>query len=141
MFDPCPPHLYIIYSEDQPIYEQIRKNPHFKRIEFIRGSKEVLQNYDFDKLNNCIFIIDDLMNELVNDKQVRNIFTRLSHHKKITILSLLQNMYPRGAHSKDIRLNLHYVIIMKSFTLEEQLTTFGYQAFTKILNFFQALMI
>lgn len=135
MFTPCPPNLYVIYSEDQTAYDEIKNMSHFKRIEFIKGSKEVLEKYEFERLSNCILIIDDLMSEIVNDKRVKNVFTKLSHHRNITLISLLQNMFPRGNYSKDMRLNLHYCIIMKSFTLEEQINTLGYLAFRKTPKF------
>lgn len=135
VFSPCPSKLYMIYSEDQPIYDEIRKLTNFKTIEFIKGSKDVLESYNFEGISDCILVIDDLMSEIVNDKRINNVFTKFSHHRNISVITLLQNLFPRGTHSKDIRLNLHYCIIMKSFTLEEQVNTIGYLTFRKTPKF------
>ena len=59
-------------------------------------------------------ILDDLMEELGNDKRVLDLFTKDSHHRGITALYLTQDLFPPGKFSKTINRNAHYAICSKS---------------------------
>ena len=75
------------YSEWQPLYEKMIVE--IKNITFVKGLP------DMDNLENAIVIHDDLMHEVVEDKNVLNLFTVGSHHRKISVIFLthLRNIY------------------------------------------------
>lgn len=119
-----------MYSQYQPIYDKINQLKVFKSVSLIKGL-----NIDYEKLRDTILCVDDQMQEMNQDKEMQKVFTRLSHHQNVTIISLTQNVYPPGKYSKTIRLNLHYYILMKSFALEGQIQTLGTQLFRRKKNF------
>ena len=61
-----------------------------------------------------LLVLDDLMAEGGNDKNVLDIFTKLSHHKGITVIYLTQDLFPPGKFAKTISRNAHYVIVFKN---------------------------
>ena len=61
-----------------------------------------------------ILILDDLMNEGGSDKNVLDLFTKDSHHQKITVIYLCQDLFPNGKFAKTISRNAHYIIAFKN---------------------------
>lgn len=124
LFNPLPPNLIVLYHKFQPTYKLIEKLSYFQSIKFIQGV-----DVDFDSIQNALLVIDDQMEQIMRKEETQNLFTKFSHHNLVSVVMLTQNLFPRGKYSKDVRLNVHYYIIMKSFTLQGQLKTLGYQLF------------
>ncbi|XP_078373310.1 uncharacterized protein LOC144656923 [Oculina patagonica] len=61
-----------------------------------------------------VMVLDDLMEEGGNDKRVLDLFTKLSHHRNITVLYLCQDMFPPGKYAKSISRNAHYIVAFKN---------------------------
>lgn len=84
---------------------------------------------DDDIKEKDIIILDDLMNELANDNRLSNLFTRGSHHLNLSIFFLTQNLFNQGKFMRNIGLNCHYIILMKSPRGKAQLTYLGREIF------------
>ena len=63
---------------------------------------------------NNVLIIDDLMDEAGDDKSVTDLFTKGSHHMNISIIYIVQNIFPKGRESQTISLNAHYMFLFKN---------------------------
>ena len=61
-----------------------------------------------------LLVLDDLMVEGGEDKELLDLFTKHSHHQNITVLYLCQDMFPPGKYAKSISRNAHYVIAFKN---------------------------
>ncbi|PFX18269.1 hypothetical protein AWC38_SpisGene17372 [Stylophora pistillata] len=61
-----------------------------------------------------LLVIDDLMTEGEDDKEVLDLFTKHSHHHNITVLYLCQDMFPPCKYAKSISRNAHYVVAFKN---------------------------
>ena len=61
-----------------------------------------------------ILVLDDLMNEGGNDKNVLDLFTKHSHHQNIIVIYLCQDLFPAGKFAKTISRNAHYVVAFKN---------------------------
>ena len=55
-------------------------------------------------------MLDDLMEESGNNKHVLELFTKDSHYRRITVIYLIQYLFPPGKHSKTISRNAHYIM-------------------------------
>ena len=66
----------------------------------------------FDGKKPVLLVIDDLMQE-TNDT-VANIFTKISHHRNVSVLYLAQNLFPKNKHARTISLNSHYLVLFKN---------------------------
>ena len=103
MIDPVPTKTMYCYGEFQPIFA---KYPH---VEFNEGLPDVTQ---FDGKEPTLLIIDDLMNE--TNESVSAIFTKISHHRNVSVVYITQNMFPKNKHAHTISLNSHYMILFKN---------------------------
>jgi adenylate kinase family enzyme len=102
----------------------------FPNIIFHEGlpSSEDIEKITENKKHNIV-ILDDLMVEVVKNKDIEHLFTRGSHHKNLTILYLNQNMFCQGRSSRSITLNCHYLVLFKNLRDCSQIQKLGQQIF------------
>lgn len=100
------------------------KEPSF---EFIRGLPD---SYEEDEL----IVIDDLMRHLNN--KIADLFTGISHNCCVSVILILQNLFPRVQVMRDISLNAHYLILFKNSRDPSQVYCFGRQLYPGKSKFF-----
>ena len=61
-----------------------------------------------------LLIIDDKMEEVGNSTSFQNLFSRGSHHRNLTTIYLLQNLYNPAKNQRTVSLNTHYNIVFKN---------------------------
>ena len=103
MIKPPPRKIYYCYGEYQPMFTNY---PH---VIFNEGLPDIST---FDGREPTLLVIDDLMTE-TNDT-VANIFTKISHHRNVSVLYLSQNLFPKNKHARTISLNSHYLVLFKN---------------------------
>ncbi|MDI9312028.1 MAG: ATP-binding protein [Limnohabitans sp.] len=74
-----------------------------------------------------IIIVDDLMNELSDDSSFGNLFTKVSHHKNISIIFITQNLFHQGKQMRNIHLSSHYLVLLKNTRDLNQIDVLGRQ--------------
>lgn len=62
---------------------------------------------------NSLIVIDDLMLEAFT-KEVCELFTVQSHHKNISIILILQNLFTKNKLTRDISLNNQFIVFFKN---------------------------
>lgn len=83
----------------------------------------------FDMVENGkILVLDDLMIEAYN-KNVCELFTKGSHHRNISVILLIQNVYHQGKFCRDISLNCKYLVLFKNPRDMSQILVLGRQIF------------
>lgn len=85
--------------------------------EFALGEFEYYHGLPTEEMLNeghYLLIIDDLMQEAKSSSIVSDIFTKYSHHKNITCICLMQNLFPKGSEMRNISLNSNYIVLMKN---------------------------
>lgn len=97
--------IYWSYSEDNA------KPSDMENVEFIKGVPETIENNTSDKY--VLLILDDLMNESDSEK-ISNLFTRGSHHNRISTILVTQNCFAKGRFNRNISLNAKYMVIFKN---------------------------
>lgn len=96
-------------------------------IEFIRGLPSTFETDD-------LIILDDHMHRL--NEKVAEIFTVVSHQCGISVILLLQNLFPRNPVMRDISLNSHYIILFKNSRDKAQFRYFGRQVYPENTKYF-----
>lgn len=106
-------------------------------ITFYQGipDKEILEQFTRD-YGNIILVLDDVMARGMNNVDSMNLFTTYSHHMGITVLFLLQNIFPPGKYMRTDSLNAHYIILFKNSRDEQQVKTLGRQIFPNQSKYF-----
>ena len=123
-----------LYGEYQPAYMELSSK--FLHILFIEGIPENLNEYIDPKFRNLI-VIDDLMSETGNDKKVTNLFTKGSHHRNLSVILLLQNLFYNGKESRTISLNAHYIVLFKNPRDNTIVTSLARQMYPGKIKFLQ----
>ena len=82
-----------------------------QRREFIRHEGVISVN---ELQPNDIVVLDDLLKESKDSKEVTDMFTRAAHHRKCFIIYITQNLFPPGKESRTRNLNTHYYAIFKN---------------------------
>lgn len=67
-----------------------------------------------DIKKNSICILDDLLQESENSKNVTNLFTKAAHHLPCFIIFISQSLFPGGKDARTRSLNTHYYVIFKN---------------------------
>ena len=80
---------------------------------------------------NDIIVLDDLLNQSTNSKDVTDMFTRAAHHKPCFIIFIMQNLFPPGKEARTRSLNTHYYVIFKNPRDQSQFNTFARQVMPK----------
>lgn len=103
VIEPSPRRIVYCYAEYQQLFAR------YPRVEFRRGLPNI---DDFDGNEALLLIIDDLMQE--TDESIANLFTKGSHHRNISVVFLVQNMFHKNKHIRTISLNSHYMVLFKN---------------------------
>ena len=115
---PPPERIVWCYSEWQPLYESMLGSV----VEFHQGLPEKLD----PKVRNLV-VLDDLMNE--TDASVTEMFTKGSHHRNISVIYIVQNLFHRGKEHRTISLNAHYMVLFKNPRDASQINSLARQIF------------
>ena len=118
LINPPPERILYCYGEFQPSFAE------FPQVEFHEGLPDVGQ---FDGRLRVLLIIDDLMNEA--DQNVCNIFTKLSHHRNVSVAFVTQNLFHRNRHVRTMNLNTHYLVLFKNPRDAGQVATLARQMY------------
>ena len=112
--------IIFCYGEWQPCYERLRE----KGVIF----KEEIPSLDEweDKINR-LCILDDLMSE--TDQNVTHLFTKGSHHRNISVIQIVQNLFGNYKNQRTISLNAKYLVTFKSPRDKAQILYLGKQMY------------
>lgn len=124
LIDPFPTRIIWVYSEWQDDYDMVRANlPH---IEFIEGWREdIYTSIQPDERN--LLILDDQMDEAGDSKTLAKLFTKGSHHRNLTIIYLVQNVFNQTKSQRTVSLNSHYNVVFRNKRDTSQFRTLAYQ--------------
>ena len=126
IFDIEPDRIVVCYKSWQTAYDvfNLLETP----VEFVQGLINVEK---FDKDQNNLLIIDDLMAECKDNKDIATLFSVHSHHKNISVFLVTQNIFMQGACARDINLNSTNLIIFNNPRDRQQIRVLGQQMFPK----------
>lgn len=118
LITPPPEKIIYCYGEYQEIFSNY---PH---VTFIEGLPDISQ---FDGKQRTLVILDDLMTE-TNDS-VSNIFTKVSHHRNVSVVYLSQNLFYKSKQNRTMSLNAHYMVLFKNPRDAVQVATLARQMY------------
>jgi len=91
----------------------------------IKNIDNIFANIDVNKKH--LFIIDDNMHKSANDIIISDLFTKTSHHKNISVIILVQNLFPKSKYMRDISSNSTYIVLMSNPRENLQIKTLSSQ--------------
>ena len=81
-----------------------------------------------------LIILNDLMDE--TDQRVASLFAKKNHHRNISVMYIVQNLFHRGKHQRTISLNAHYMVVFKNSRDVSQIMVLAYQMHPRRTQFF-----
>ncbi|GFU64590.1 uncharacterized protein TNCV_305291 [Trichonephila clavipes] len=118
LIKPFPPKIIWCYGIYQKLFEKMSD------IEFHEGIPSGVEN-----ITNALIIIDDLMNEVGDDKKLSNLFSKESHHRDISVIFILQNIFCKGKQIRNISLNTSYLCCFKNVRDKQQISCLARQMY------------
>jgi hypothetical protein len=134
MFTLVPHRILYCYGAWQSAYDELVKN---KNITMHDGvpSKGTIEEFSFDKVP-TILILDDLLADIVNNSEVHHYVTVMSHHNNMTIIMLMQSIFPKGTYARTISLNCHYMVLFNNKRDRNQVKVLGSQLMPGRVRYF-----
>ncbi|GBM90950.1 hypothetical protein AVEN_226667-1 [Araneus ventricosus] len=126
MIHPFPPKIIWCYGAYQNLYKDM------KTVEFHEGLPS-----NINTISNALIVIDDLMSELSNNDKLTKLFTKGSHHRNLSIIFIVQNIFHKGKEMRNISLNAHYMFVFKNPRDQSQVMHLGRQLYPNNVNFFR----
>ena len=81
----------------------------------VKGIPESLENDSYLDVNiHNLIVIDDQMIEAGKDNRIVNLFTKGSHHRNLSVICIVQNLFHQGKGNRSISLNSHYLVLFKN---------------------------
>lgn len=115
-----PEHIMWIYDNDDP--ESVACIPH--NVELTK---------DLDSIDGLspnerhLIIVDDKMTDDETAEKMEALFTQGSHHKNISVVYIIQNLFNRHKRHRTISLNTHYLVVFKNPRDRTQIQTLARQ--------------
>lgn len=129
MFPDDPPRsILYCYGIYQPLFDEMQKV--IPNITFHKGlpAMELIEKYTEDR-HHKILVCDDLAHQVNSDLEMELLFTRGSHHLRLSLVLISQNAFYRAARSRTIALNTTYMILMKNVRDVSQIAILGRQLY------------
>jgi hypothetical protein len=106
MVNPRPTQIIWCYGEYQDKLEDLPSSVQLS--EGLAGLELV------DKNENNLVILDDLMEVAGNTSEVSELFTKGSHHRNLSVILIVQNLFHQGKMMRTMSLNSHYMVLFKN---------------------------
>lgn len=129
---PPPTRIYWAYGERNEKQMRLIQTCTQLPVQFIEGLPDADEITDTE---NNLLILDDLMMAAANSASVSNLFTRASHHRNMSVIIILQNLFHQGKSMRDISLNAKYTVLFKNPRDKGQIQILGRQIFPDHPNF------
>ena len=115
--------LFWFYSEWQEGYGDMPSN-----VNMIPGMPKSLDKYlDADPGGPKAFMFDDLMTECVDNIMIAEAFTKKRHHRDVSVILLVQNLFCQGKAMRTVHLNTEYVVLFGNVRDKSQFQHFARQ--------------
>ena len=79
--------------------------------------------------NHCLLVLDDLMSKVVASETMQDLFWQFCHHKNISVVYLMQNLYQGGKCARTITLNTSALVLIKSMRNASQIRCLATQLY------------
>ena len=124
--EPVPSRIWYYYGEHQPVFNN------YPQVHFEEGLPQ-LNDEVFDGREPTMIVVDDHMSDV--NQLVADIFTKISHHRNISVLHLTQNLFDKNKYARTISLNSHFLVLFKNCRDVGQFALFARQMYPTCWKF------
>ena len=132
LIQPHPTRILWLFQEWQPAYDEIKIL--IPSTEFISGiDSDILESVNASERN--LVVLDDLMATAGDSKRIAKLFTQEAHHRNLTVIFIIQNLFNQGKEMRTISLNAHYLVLYKNPRDKSQVRYLAQQVFPENSTF------
>lgn len=120
--------ILYVYNVWQPLFD--RMETQIPNIKFVNSipSKEEIENFTSNK-DHKLMVLDDQMLYLSSNKDITEYVTVHCHHRNLSTIIILQNIYHKAPCLRDISLNVQGIILFKNLRCYQQVRQLANQMF------------
>ena len=126
LFITPPKKVLYCYSVWQPLFDQMEQELGVTFLKGIPSEQDILQ-FAGDKGDHNLICLDDLQQDVVNNKVIEKLFTQFCHHHCISVIFINQNLFYQGKCSRTLSLNTYYTVLLKNQRNLQQISLLGRQ--------------
>ena len=119
MMHPVPEEIVWCYGVWQRGYEELDSN--------VKLHEGIPKWEEWSEDKRRLVILDDLMSEI--DASITRLFTKGSHHRDMSIIFIVQNLFNKNPEQRTISLNSHYLVLFKNPRDATQIMHLGKQMY------------
>ena len=109
MINPPLERIIWCYKRWQPLFSEMQQT--IKNIVFVHGIPEDLNDDSFiDTRYPSLIVIDDLMRDATNSKDVCELFVEGSHHRNLSVACIMQNAFSKGEQNHEHQYTIYSFI-------------------------------
>ena len=116
------------------LYGNARRHTKYRIVKGILTALEQDHYFSVNKRNLIVF--DDQMIEAGKDNRIVNLFTKGSHHRNLSVIYIVQNLFHQGKGNRSISLNSHYLVLFKNPRDKLQVLNLAKQMYPGRTDFF-----
>ena len=131
--------LYCYGSKWQDIFDDMSRI--FPKLSFKEGlpaDDDLTELTGGESRAHTCLVLDDLSSQIYTNKDLEKLWTADSHHKRMTIIHLTHNLFPKSPSGRIISLNTKYFIIFRNHRDALQIKHFARQVYPNKVGFFMA---
>jgi hypothetical protein len=125
MFEPSPQNVLYCYGIWQDLYADMDNT--LSGVTFHEGVPSMERIKAMPPFS--LIVLDDLAHLIYSNKDMELLFSQVSHHCKLSVCHIRNNIFYQGKHARTINLNTHLFVLMANPRDESQLLTLGRQIF------------
>ena len=115
MYTVPPKRIVYAYGVYQKVFTKLENEVENVTLHEGLPSKELIESIGSeDERDHSVLVLDDLMDEVCKSAEMCALYTRDVHHRRISVITLSQNVYHQSKYSRTISLNMAYMILMKT---------------------------
>lgn len=129
---PFPERIIWVYGIENKNQMKVINESSETPIEFMQQIPDVSE---FSEFIPTLLIIDDMMNDAGGSKTVADLFTKGCHHKNISVILVLQNLFHQGKKMRDIHTSTNYIVLFNNPRDKSTIKYLSRQCFPEHKNF------
>jgi len=132
-----------VYGEWQKAYDELR-NSVVPSISFVHNFNNQLYDTFNANTRNMLILDDQMENDVATARRGQGVvkfFTQGSHHRNLTVVYMVQNLFNQDPAMRTVSLNAHYMVLFKNPRDATQIRTLSIQMYPKCKNFLLDAMV
>ena len=129
MYDSEISKIIIVSPHQQAIFQKLKENENVDILHELPDYEDIKNMADMYQSQGLILFLDDIMEDMAPKLELSKIFTQLCHHKQLTCILSVQNLFFQNNNYKNMALNCSYLVLFRAPGNKRQIPIIGSRMF------------